>query len=1335
LNRFKDGSIEKVRVTNTYNPNTTEIGVTKNWSVTDESSIANYAVTARLWKHVVDDANAGTYKEVQVSGDADDTSFDVKDLILTASGNWSGTWTGLDALTGTDEYYYVKEVQVADTSGTEAKVISDQFLVTYSNNELSTSGTATITNTEKTEISVTKKWLAFDGTTELTEGYSDSISVTLRQRVTTTTEGVTTISYVDVETITLGADNKDKSTDTGSYDFTGWTYTWTSLPIGIYCVNESSVEDYTTTYQIGADATTQYNNGNNAYTTDGNIIITNTKEETAAPTEISITVDKKWVYEDETDKEVTDADLLPASVTVALYYSTTSPDTLTSGNVYPSDLEPYIPAGETEALTATLTADDNWTCTWSNLPISGTDVGTGNEVSYYYYVKETAVGSETVNSKEQIYSTNGLSETGTVTVTNKVASTSISVTKKWLDASGAQLSAIPDTWSVDLQLYQWVADTSLTEGGSWNAYGDIITLFAQKATDSSGNVLDRKSTDDWTYMWTHLPSGQYYIEEINTTASGSFTIGYRTATMTSTEVNLTVPSEAKCTVTAGSSDSDSGTITVVNQKESTQISVEKVWKNSDGTVDTDQAETVTMYLYRTTEPLTEAETLAITSTVENATYTSGEVTSTAVITCSGEMGDFKSVTVDGVTLTEDSDYTLTSGSTIITFTKAYLETLSEGVHAVVLKYNTLGTIETTLKVIKAAKTETETATEAHTESATETSTEKGTESVTESEKQTETTQSETSTEKDTEAEPETTTMNVTINVVWVDANGNSCTAPSDGYEWVGIHPYSDSSTIDWNTNKAGNLSGSENWTATYTLPASSTENGVTTYYKYRLQYNGQICTYDSAGTATVIGTVSDTTQFDISGNGDAEQIYTITAKIVDSSGSQTENETSTETNTEKETQSGSGDEDVGSWTVTVYASNNDTSYSGGLVTNNNVTSSSITVLILFDYKPEVTLSVDATGVTVTSLGYKTYADSTYAVFEINGISGDCDFTLYPESAYPKDSGSLILEGTLTWNDETVSIQSYGKNLTASLITLPHTLTTSGVNGTSQTTSETEIEGFFSADETTPYAEITLGTSYTSESGYDNGGLSYTWNDLDKYDENGNLYYYYIVEKAVDGYTSSYSTDVKVTTTTSTSGLETETTTTINKVTVTNTKDITPISVTVKKDWNGYESGVTDGYIVTATLVQVDSISGTESDVVTVNLGSAYAGQSNYDTDGWSYTRNGLDASYSYYVKEVSVKDSSGTVVNNFTTSYLTTECVSTETASAAKLSGTGTITITNTKKSGQGIVMPGTGSKYSLVFYGLGLSFLVISATWMLYAFKKKKYKYAGKGGAKSDSS
>ncbi|MCD7819883.1 MAG: hypothetical protein LUH07_12680, partial [Lachnospiraceae bacterium] len=75
----------------------------------------------------------------------------------------------------------------------------------------------------------------------------------------------------------------------------------------------------------------------------------------------------------------------------------------------------------------------------------------------------------------------------------------------------------------------------------------------------------------------------------------------------------------------------------------------------------------------------------------------------AVIKCSGELSEFVSVAVDDV-LVDASNYDLTEGSTIITFHKAYMDSLSVGEHKVTLTYTDGRTVSTSLVVYEAEKT-------------------------------------------------------------------------------------------------------------------------------------------------------------------------------------------------------------------------------------------------------------------------------------------------------------------------------------------------------------------------------------------------------------------------------------------------------------------------------------------------------------------------------------------------------------------------------------------------------------------------------------------------------
>lgn len=68
----------------------------------------------------------------------------------------------------------------------------------------------------------------------------------------------------------------------------------------------------------------------------------------------------------------------------------------------------------------------------------------------------------------------------------------------------------------------------------------------------------------------------------------------------------------------------------------------------------------------------------------------------AVIKCTGALSELKDVKVDGVSV-ESSNYALKEGSTILTFSKAYLDTLSVGTHTVTLSY-TMGNVQTILTV-------------------------------------------------------------------------------------------------------------------------------------------------------------------------------------------------------------------------------------------------------------------------------------------------------------------------------------------------------------------------------------------------------------------------------------------------------------------------------------------------------------------------------------------------------------------------------------------------------------------------------------------------------------
>ena len=202
---------------------------------------------------------------------------------------------------------------------------------------------------------------------------------------------------------------------------------------------------------------------------------------------------------------------------------------------------------------------------------------------------------------------------------------------------------------------------------------------------------------------------------------------------------------------------------------------------------------------------------------------------------------------------------------------------------------------------------------------------------------------------------------------------------------------------------------------------------------------------------------------------------------------------------------------------------------------------------------------------------------------------------------------------------------------------------------------------------------------------------------------------------------------------------------IKAVTVTNIlPDISKpktTSVTVNKNWVNYEGGETNDYKVQVRLYRREVIAeqGAEEDWATYDP----LGQSGLATltqsDSWEHTWSGLietewtnaDTShtYEYRVREVKVlgpsdSEGSGEVeINNFTS----------ETSGRLQEDGSYSFTITNTKKR-QGITLPGTGSKYPWIFYGIGTTFLLIALAWMSRALKKSYIPSdTGKGGRQSD--
>lgn len=339
----------------------------------------------------------------------------------------------------------------------------------------------------------------------------------------------------------------DSTTSTGND-----TYTWSDLSDEYYYYVQEGTET-TPGYMDGYVANYEYTYWDAPDNTQiKEVTITNTS--TSAPTETSITAQKKWQIQSGDDNwtEVSDTSAdnqqLPESITFKLYRSTTQNDAnLTDTNLVPGEG------------TKTVMASDNWTYTWTGLPKTTGDDGTGD--TYYYYVKE-ADGSLGAYSPE-IDHQEGVTA-GTINLTNKI--TSVTVKKKWLSADGTDISESDcSEKSVAVQLYRTDAP----------GYNYAIQVGAQQTLNSENS---------WSYTWQGLPEGTYYVQEVSELKG--FTTSYQTEDQVTAQESKSNASEA--TVSGGE-------ILITNKKESTNLQVTKKW--SDGT---DNKPGIEVKLYRTT---------------------------------------------------------------------------------------------------------------------------------------------------------------------------------------------------------------------------------------------------------------------------------------------------------------------------------------------------------------------------------------------------------------------------------------------------------------------------------------------------------------------------------------------------------------------------------------------------------------------------------------------------------------------------------------------------------------------------------------------------------------
>ncbi len=433
-------------------------------------------------------------------------------VTLNVANNWSYEWTELTKYRVGKEgelvVYEVKEVgthEFYNENDNEPKI---EKKVTETTNSF------TITNTHtpfETEVTVTKEWNDKDNQDGIRPA---DIQIQL---------------YADGaakgNAVTLNADNN-------------WTHTWTELPVnkkgengenGIaieYTVDELGTDKlkeigYTKEEEITGDA-------ENGYT------ITNTH----TPAETQVTVTKVWEDAENQDN------LRPTEITVQLY------------------------AGEkAEGKAVTLNVANNWTYTWTELPVNAA----GKEIAYT--VKETNVtNGYTPTTEVTGDAVNGY--TVTITNTHTPAVITVDVTKVWKD--GENVDNIRPT-EVTVELY---ADDV--------AQGDPVTLNA---------------ANDWTHEWKDLTKyrvgkvGELVVYEVK---------------------EVKVPDNYKDTTDKKVTDTtNSFTITNTHKPFETEVKVTKVWED-DNNRDNVRPNEIQVQLYKDRTAKGEAVTL---NKDNNWTYT------------------------------------------------------------------------------------------------------------------------------------------------------------------------------------------------------------------------------------------------------------------------------------------------------------------------------------------------------------------------------------------------------------------------------------------------------------------------------------------------------------------------------------------------------------------------------------------------------------------------------------------------------------------------------------------------------------------------------------------
>lgn len=349
-------------------------------------------------------------------------------------------------------------------------------------------------------------------------------------------------SVADYQNIVLNAAN-------------GWSYRIEELPF-VNASNQTYYYYFEEVVPNGAEyIPIQYSGNGVSLSTDSTKTINLTNMitgDTPESTNIQINVEKIW----------RGFDSKPNSITVQLQRSSDNGNTWT----------------DVSGKSATLDESNQWKCSFIDLPKKSDD----DSVTYQYKVveKNIPVGYNVS------YSSDKMTESGTVTITNTLKSLELAVNKKWIDNNSSNR---PD---ITLTLQR-----KLSDSGTWQDYASV-----QPTPTKNGST--------WTYTYSNLPAYD---------TNGTTKYYYRVVEKSNPSGYVKVSSDSNGVAI----DSTDKTITIINIK-TLSLNLTKNWSDPDT-----QHNDITVEIHRSTNPNDVPKQTFITVT---STSMSASATSTTILT-------------------------------------------------------------------------------------------------------------------------------------------------------------------------------------------------------------------------------------------------------------------------------------------------------------------------------------------------------------------------------------------------------------------------------------------------------------------------------------------------------------------------------------------------------------------------------------------------------------------------------------------------------------------------------------------------------------------------------